>query len=227
MYSDDPTHYDYLDSFNPTGFSGMFNDFIAAVKASTGIESVAIEYLPYGGAERETALSRMRTEIMAGGIINELQTTYYSDSLAMLPVYTRSGGIKATVTSFAAVNASTAYAEEAFGVIDLLMQEDMQQNSILFHGLIASDGRSLPLQKDLYQESKPSGLDGMSYFEDELYEDLCNIRDNITEVSFKNKFDNMLKDLTGSMQSDLMMNGTYDTSAVPEIYDIINRSLHE
>ena len=41
-------------------------DFLSSFKRTTGIENVEIECLPRAGVERETAIKRMRTEIMSG-----------------------------------------------------------------------------------------------------------------------------------------------------------------
>lgn len=59
-YSSNPSDHEYE--------VGVFlEDLAQDIKSACSIEKIVFEVLPHNGAERETALQRLRTEIMAGG----------------------------------------------------------------------------------------------------------------------------------------------------------------
>ncbi len=105
----------------------------------------------------------------------------------LLPRYTKDGGVAARVTAFMAVNRSTKFPEEAFSVIDYLMQEKMQRENYLFSWLFA---RGFALQNDLGSGEKPFGEGNLEEFLHEPHMgQLLEIKEQITAVSIDSELD--------------------------------------
>lgn len=68
--------------------------FLVVMKSSGGPEDVEVEYVPASGSERETALDRLRTEIMSGGgpdvfILNcDVKSSFHTEE-ALFPIAER------------------------------------------------------------------------------------------------------------------------------------------
>lgn len=52
--------------FNPSGHNAALKRFLISVAEKTGVEDVEIEILPKDGTERQTAINRIRVELMSG-----------------------------------------------------------------------------------------------------------------------------------------------------------------
>ena len=52
--------------FNEYELTRCYEELLEQIKAGIGIQNIVLEVLPGSGADRETALHRIRTEIMAG-----------------------------------------------------------------------------------------------------------------------------------------------------------------
>ena len=112
-----------------------------------------------------------------------------NDPMTMIPVYAKDGGVTATVEAYAGINRNTKHAEEAFFVVDYLMRAESQQNLKMFYIMNA-----LPVHEDVLSEEYPQQRFA-SYFIDENFEALSNMRDQITNVVFNNTLVRSLDDL--------------------------------
>ena len=69
----------------------------------------------------------------------------YAEAKTMVPIYADDGGTTASVTSFAAINANTKRAEDAFFVLDVLLDLSHQRNFDLYEFYLAGDMRGIPV----------------------------------------------------------------------------------
>lgn len=121
------------------------------------------------------------------------------EGAAIVPLYNIRGGVTANVTSFAAVNAATQHADEAFFVLDLLLSKKLQQSS--FFSCV--DG--VPVDEELLQKTTKVSLapdDPNPWsFSDAGYQEYCRVRDQINAVKFYSPLDvaltELYHDLTG------------------------------
>ena len=155
-----------------------------------------------------------------------LHTAYFEEEMALVPVYSRNGGVTASITAFAAVNRNTKYSEEAFTVLDYLMREDFQRNSEMF-SLYFTDG--IPMQNDLAQEGKDiyafGRSDGGFVLPQKQAEDLLAIKEQITAVNFNTELDIALKELM--YISIFENNSQVSPEAVSDCFDKMERMLGE
>jgi len=162
-------------------------------------------------------------ENLGVGLCYEFNLAYFDEEMEMIPLYSRNGGVTAAVTAYAAVNRNTDYPEEAFTVIDLLMREKAQQESELYYTcFILWD--SFPLQDDLGREEKPllAHSNPPRYLEKPYYEDLQAIKEQITEVTFRDEFNLVLENTIGRFYRK-----TYDRAVVSEAYEKMERMIGE
>lgn len=114
------------------------------------------------------------------------------DELTFVPMYNTQGGVTATVLSFAGINRNTKRPDDAFRVLDALLDRGVQQYSDIFRTL--TDLRGIPVHQELMQEDYP--VAGW-YMDDNLYQEFCNARDQITVAKFRTVFENELFALDG------------------------------
>ena len=106
----------------------------------------------------------------------------HAEKKTMVPIYADDGGTTASVTSFAAINANTKRAEDAFFVLDVLMDLEHQKSFDLYEYYLAGDRRGIPVHEDLLQESCPIGI---CYLTDDNYAEFVRVREQITHVRFE------------------------------------------
>ena len=124
------------------------------------------------------------------------------DALTMIPLYSRDGGVTATVASYAAVNVNTKRPEDAFAVIDYLLSPEEMQCSLLGWNW-------------LYENAVPTHMDAMStalpiveksfgtsvwFMSEENFEEFSRVREQITHARFRGGLDWELDDLYMSCQ---------------------------
>lgn len=130
-----------------------------------------------------------------GSLLWELRT---STEMQFVPRYNIDGGITARVTNFMAINRNTKFPEEAYSVIDYLMQEDMQRNSRLYN-IYFSDG--FPLQNDIGSEEKPLNEEtsGMftygEYLSAQHMEELLAMKEQISAVNIDSELDYIFREM--------------------------------
>ena len=103
------------------------------------------------------------------------------------------GGITAHIESFAAVNRNTDRPEDAFKVIDLLMNRYFQRWGDLYNEIILMYG-NLPMNGELFQKTDPLCRDNF-YMTDENFEAFCTVREQITGANFNSEITVMLEEM--------------------------------
>lgn len=117
------------------------------------------------------------------------------DELTLVPLYSRSGGVSAAVTSFAAVNANTQYPKAAAFLVDYLLGEECQRSTLYAYPTLR---RSLPVMEGLMQKDTP--LSGEWSLSPENYDALCALRSAISRTEFATPLDLELSRLPYSIR---------------------------
>lgn len=159
-------------SFTEEELLGLVNEIMALEKAD-GYTSV------------DTA-----KEELAGSKISE---RVFNKPTTFLPLYSMDGGITAHIESFAAVNRNTDRPEDAFKVIDLLMNRYFQRWGDLYNEIILMYG-NLPMNGELFQKTDPLCRDNF-YMTDENFEAFCTVREQITGANFNSEITVMLEEM--------------------------------
>lgn len=121
------------------------------------------------------------------------------DPLVLVPIYSRVGGYGAKIKSFAGINANTKHPDEAFWVVDYLLGEECQR-SILYAFMTC--GEAVPTLEGLMGDGKAvsNGIDKINgrptwKMPDNLYEQFCAVRDNISFADFDTPLNHELERL--------------------------------
>lgn len=109
------------------------------------------------------------------------------EDTAVIPLCGLDGGVTATVTAYACINANTAQPEEAFLLLDVLMSKEFQQNSGLYGSL--TDQKGLPVYQGLMQEDEPVQK---WYMPEPAYQEFVKAKELITNVKFRTPLDDYL-----------------------------------
>lgn len=122
----------------------------------------------------------------------EINSEYYPEPLTMIPMYSDDGGVAARIDSYAAVNRNTRKPEEAFHVIDYLLDDQMQRKSKIYSQFFyCFDG--LPMHEELFQEDTPL-LNDQFYLIGENYQELREVCEQITVANFDSELRDVLND---------------------------------
>lgn len=178
----------------------------------------------YEAAQAQCEFQFMKTDITERDFFYELHTAYFDEEMAIAPIYSRNGGVTASITAFAAVNRNTKLPKEAFTVLDYLMRENCQRNSELFSNYFSN---GIPMQNDLGQEGKSLyefGREGY-VLDHAQFEDLLAIKEQITAVNFDTELDFVLKDLI--YKSIFENKSIVSPEAVSDGYDKMKRMMGE
>lgn len=110
------------------------------------------------------------------------------DEFTFVPLYSRSGGVSAAVTSFAAVNANTEYPRAAAFLMDYLLGEECQRSSLYAYATLH---QAVPVMEGLMQPDAPvsTGEDSTWSLSPENYQALCALRGSITHAEFSTPLD--------------------------------------
>ena len=144
--------------------------------------------------------------------------------VTMVPIYSRSGDVTATVQAYTGINRNTKHPEEAFFVVDYLMSAQAQQELRIFY---MSGG--FPVNEAVLSAEYPQRDGTDYYFTDENFEALCNLRDQISKVYFENSLVWTLSSLyytCQGIQSGEITGQTVE-EIVSEIYDALKQMLSE
>lgn len=153
----------------------------------------------------------------------EITHSYHTQPMTMIPLYSKSGGVTATINSFAAVNRNTKRAEDAFTVIDLLLRDNVQQRYHLYYEFLYGDG-GIPMNETLMTQQTPL-IDTEHYLSDTNYQELCKIRSRITKVNFSTEISQILH--KAMLLSQLPSEGETVESIVAEKYADMQRRIRE
>lgn len=158
------------------------------------------------------------------------QRADFGTDMTLVPTYSIDGGVTARITAFAAVNRNTKKAEEAFSVIDYLMQERMQCESEFFSEYFNS---GLPLQNDLGSEEKMLGrnINPQRFLMEPYYSELLAIKEQITAVNFESELDGVLGALLFDYRFACLVAGeepgTVPREEISAAYDKMERMMGE
>ena len=122
---------------------------------------------------------------MASGLSYQLWDIRHDMPVTMLPIYSDDGGATASILSWAAVNRNTDRPEDAYRVIDLLMRGHVQKNYWLYENYICGRERGIPMYEELLQPDMPFGRGLRWNLTEENYEELCEVRGQITSANFQ------------------------------------------
>ncbi len=127
------------------------------------------------------------------------------EALSLVPTYTVEGGYGAVITSFAGINRNTERPEDAFFVLDYLLSKEGQQSPIYIN---MTPQASIPTHGDVMKsrtkvtngdQKQQTSLGGYRWQTWSLpksnFDELCDLRDNITHVRFRTELDGKLADL--------------------------------
>lgn len=142
------------------------------------------------------------------------------DPVTMIPLYSKGGGVTAAVVAYTGVNRNSKHPEEAFFVVDYLMRAETQQNFDIFFMMSMTEG--LPIHELVLSAEYPQQENGF-YFIDENFEELCGVREQITDVYF----DNTLLDPLNEMYYTLMLNHTDEERSEQVVKDAVHKAYVE
>lgn len=155
-----------------------------------------------------------------------LSARSYNKPITMIPMYSDDGGVTATISAYAAINRNTTRPEEAFAVIDLLMSEKVQVDHHFYSSYIYGALRALPMHEELFQEETASGGSGY-YLTDENFQELCEVRDQITGANFGGRYREVLNEMLLIRCRNAQADGTTVEELVHEVYEDLQRRVRE
>ena len=113
--------------------------------------------------------------------------------------YNKDGGITADITAFAGINRNSAHPDEAFTVLDFLLNRDVQKGFTIYSAM-----HSLPTHMDLYSNKYPAHGQAMS---EEHFESFSKLRDQINVAKFYTPLEGAMLGITAEFD---FKNGTED-----------------
>ena len=114
----------------------------------------------------------------------DVSNKQYNVPITILPMYSDDGGVTVTVNNYAAINRNTRQPEKAYTVIDILMRESTQLGTNFYANDIccgANPYGSIPLSNNAFHPDHPFRL---YYLDDTSFEELTDIKEQITAVNF-------------------------------------------
>lgn len=116
----------------------------------------------------------------------------YTQPVTLLPLYSDDGGITARIESYAAVNRNTDRPDDAFKVIDTLLSTEAQQNYKIYSEYFCKDYfAGFPMNDELYKK----GTELKLYANEDNYNELCKLREQITHAYFDGEPSELLDNL--------------------------------
>lgn len=111
-----------------------------------------------------------------------------SAALTYIPLYSRDGGVTASVRSYAVISAGSRHKDDAFLVLDYLMSLESQQSGTFYNSYLAFWGTfgGFPMDSRLMSEEYPVKLRGSDSWSlsKENFDGLRAVQDSITAVNF-------------------------------------------
>lgn len=152
-----------------------------------------------------------------------------TEAQTMIPIYSDDGGASAAITAYAAVNMNTLRPEDAFTVIDVLMDLETQRKSVLYENWFTSL-YGIPMHEELLQPSCPTLYTANGkpwYLREENYNELCRIRKQITSARFRGGLDAEMKNAYYAYENAVRTGEESAEEAVREVYRCMERLLGE
>ena len=132
--------------------------------------------------------------------LNWFDDEYGSENqLTMAPLFSRSGGYSAVVTSFIGINVNTNRPDDAFFIVDYLMSKEAQQSKLYTH---MTWGNAVPTMEGLLSGRGNGISDGDSkyyYMSENLYSEFEKLRANISGADFYTPLDAEFFELEGEL----------------------------
>ena len=163
------------------------------------------------------------------GMLNGLSE---HEPLTLVPLCSDDGGCTAVITSFAAVNRNTRHPEEAFKVLDLLLETGRQADSSLYHDFIYPkyDYTGMPMHEELMSsQGVMKGTTAHNFWfslTDEDFASVCSVRDQITDVQFAGSLNWELENMMVSCYR-AYLNGEDYTDIVHDAYTAMKQMIAE
>lgn len=107
----------------------------------------------------------------------------------IVPCYRKDGGVTATITAFAGVNANTQQPENAFFLLDVLLSKELQKSSELYRYFLGQKN-GIPTYEGIMTLEQPGP--GGWYMTDRTYQEFSKVREQITATRFSTLLDSEL-----------------------------------
>lgn len=165
--------------------------------------------------ELEESLPSLDGEYFCAGMGLNFNEVYgekvFWDNVEIVPLCCLDGGATAVVTAYCGVNANTKRPEEAFRLLDILMEKGSQQNSDLYNILL---NKSMPVYQGLGQESDP--IQGWS-MSGQNYQAFLEAKEAVSTVKFCTPLDEHLR-MGNALYSSAVRQGGDPSKAAEDAY---------
>ena len=146
----------------------------------------------------------------------------FEEEQTMIPIYSEDGGTTAEIVSFAAINANTRRAEDAFYILDFMMSPGNQRYFDLYE-LWLGDRSAIPVCEGILREDTPIGL---YYLTNANYAEFSRVRGQITQVRFRGglseQFDYMYRECMEAKEAGMDI-----APVVSKYYDKLKQMISE
>lgn len=167
--------------------------------------------------------------VFGGNAYDSRNGIKWNDKYTMIPLYSDDGGVTAEISTFAAINRNTEYADEAFLLLDYMSSYTVQQNENMYASAIYCTGINSTIKNyiPMYDEmlSSDSSVD-YYYLRDDNYAEFCTVRDQITNVNFRNAVGTELTQIYRDYESAIR-HGRSTGGIISEGYENLKRIIKE
>lgn len=117
----------------------------------------------------------------------------FEDAQTVIPIYSDDGGVTASIAAFAAINANTKRADEAFFLLDLLLSREWQQKLDLYDEYFGGGAAGIPIHEDLMQRRYP--VNSIFFITNDNFEEYSRVREQITRAHFRGDLPDCFDDM--------------------------------
>ncbi len=170
--------------------------------------------------------SFLQSTLTAEGSFSGIKPT---EAQTMIPIYSDDGGATAAITAYAAISINTERPEDAFMVIDVLMDIETQKKSVLYEYWF-TQLYGIPMHEELLQPTCPAMYTAKSkpwYLREENYAELCRLRDQITFARFRGGLDIEMKKAYYAYEEAMRSGADNVDEVIAESYRRMERLLGE
>lgn len=156
------------------------------------------ELLSYVASRQDAAARREKMEPLTGTIGSLCPDSWFDkeygaeNQLTLVPLFSRSGGYSAVVTSFAGININTKRPDDAFFMVDYIMSKECQQSKLYAHMTLQ---HAVPTMEGLLSDRDnrvSEAADDYVYMSESLYKEFETFRESISRVDFYTPLDGEL-----------------------------------
>lgn len=145
-------------------------------------------------------------------------------ALTFAPIYNEEGGVTASISLFAAINANTKSPERAFQVLDVLMSQEAMGKLLLYRSGTNVD--TLSVREDVMTEETPYVEVGWFMHEQNL-EAFAQVREKISHVFFESTLTMELERLQSLARASVPGGYAPDTDLAANVADAYSRMQKE